>query len=140
MVNPSSRVPLGVELALATTSKPHTRTGTLLGKSALVEFSPVRATWSIEGETMAGFELGFKADTEGLINISVFVSYQVRYQIADNNIWLSAGLVENGAQKSIQVYRDGEANQPGEEVSEALPKRVLLVGETCARKPSSFGC
>lgn len=140
MVSPSSRVPLGAELALASSSKPHTRTGTLLSKSALVEFSPVRATWSIEGETMGGFELGFMADTEGLINLSVIVSYQVRYQIADNGIWLSAGLVENGAQKSIQVYREGEANEPAEEVAEAMPKRVLLVGETCARKPNSFGC
>jgi hypothetical protein len=140
VVSPSSRVPLGAELALASSSKPHTRTGTLLGKSALVEFSPVRATWSIEGETMGGFELGFMADTEGLINLSVIVSYQVRYQIADNGIWLSAGLVENGAQKSIQVYREGEANEPAEEVAEAMPKRVLLVGETCARKPNSFGC
>lgn len=110
----------------------HTRSGTILGKSAQVNFTPVSYDWSSDdGGSGSGSSFSASWGSEGAHSVSLSVGYAVSYSIGAG--WIDAGVIASSASVSVTVS------------AAAIPVAVkagppLLVSGNCKVRPGSYRC
>lgn len=80
---------LGQEVAVATSAASHLRKNVLLGRLALVRFTPVRTTWSFgDGRKSYATRPTHSFRSPGLFTVRAMVSYSVRFRFVGTTTWL----------------------------------------------------
>jgi hypothetical protein len=80
---------LGQEVAVATSAASHLRKNVLLGRLALVRFTPVRTTWSFgDGRKSYATRPTHSFLSPGLFTVRAMVSYSVRFRFVGTTTWL----------------------------------------------------
>jgi len=111
----------------------HTKSGTVLGKSAQVSFTPVGFSWSASSGGGSGVSFVTNWNSEGSQSVTLVVDYAVSYSVGAG--WIDAGSIRSSASTSVQVN-----SVPVVVVPPTPPKPPLLVSANCQARPSSYRC
>jgi hypothetical protein len=109
----------------------HSKSGTVLGRSAQVNFVPVAFDWSSDTGGGSGSSFSEIWSSEGSHGVALTVSYSVSYSVGAG--WIDAGTISSSASASVQVV-----GSPVAQVTVAPPP--LLVSANCRDHPSSYRC
>lgn len=83
-------VELGQEISVATTAASHLRKGVLLGRLALVRFTPVRTTWTFgDGRRSYATRPSHTFRSVGLFAVRAVVNYSVKFRFVGTTTWLA---------------------------------------------------
>ena len=110
----------------------HSRTGTILGQPAQVNFAPVNFDWSSDdGDSGSGNSFSTSWISEGAHSVGLTVDYAVSYSVGSG--WVDAGIISSSASASVSV-----AAAPVAISVKAAPP--LLVSGNCLIRPGSYRC
>lgn len=137
-VFPSSELSLGQAASFSSNAFVHFRAGTVLNLPTEVRFTPVSATWILDGEVIGvGNSTNYSFGEIGSHQVRVEVVYAVAYRVRGSALWI-------GEPDTITVLDDLALTVSTESDAGDYPEsptpRALLVGSDCFAKPGSFGC
>jgi hypothetical protein len=82
-------IELGQEITVATSATTHLRKNVLLGRLALVRFTPIRTTWSFgDGRKSFAARPTHSYRSVGLFTVRAVVSYSVKFRFVGTTKWL----------------------------------------------------
>lgn len=123
---------VGQAFFFAAIAATHSRTGTILGQPAQVNFDPVGYQWnSDDGDSGSGTSFSTSWSNEGSRSVSLTVEYSVSYSLGAG--WIDAGLISSSASAAVMV-----SSIPAQVASKPAPP--LLVSGNCTIHPSSYRC
>ena len=132
IVASASSVAAGQSVFFASTAKLHERSAVVLGRTAIVRFSPIAHRWSFsEGESNGSVTV-VSFDTPGSTAIALRLTYLASYRFSLTEPWLEVGPVYAEANTEILVH------QKNAEPSVSRPPR--LVFSNCVEHPSNYRC
>lgn len=83
-------IELGQSISVATTAASHLRKGVLLGRLALVRFTPLRATWTFgDGRKSYATRPSHTFRSVGLFTVRAVVNYSVKFRFVGTTTWLA---------------------------------------------------
>lgn len=82
-------IELGQDITVATSAASHLRKNVLLGRLALVRFTPIRTTWSFgDGRKSYATRPTHNFRSAGLFTVRAVVSYSVKFRFVGTTTWL----------------------------------------------------
>lgn len=123
---------IGQSIFFSAIASAHSRTATILGKAAQVNFTPVKFDWSADngaigsGGSFANSWLG-----EGSHSVSLSVDYSVSYSLGSG--WIDAGTISSSDGVAISILEAPVTSIP-------VPALPVLVSGNCKLRPGSYRC
>ena len=140
VVSPSNLLSVGQPANFSSDPKTHYRLGFVLGRSAEVRFTPLRADWNFsDGATATGARVTHSFDP-GFFDVEVVITYSISYRLEGQANWIAdPGQIGMPAIVSVEV--NDQPTLPSEELtSVVLAKTPLLVSVNCLSNRTAIGC
>ncbi|MFM6978174.1 MAG: hypothetical protein ACKOWR_05640 [Micrococcales bacterium] len=110
----------------------HSRSGTILGQAAQVQFTPISYDWSSDdGSSGSGTSFAASWSSPGVHSIGLTVSYSVSYSVGAG--WVDAGVIPSATATSVSVSAIPVAVA-------TKPNPPLLVSGNCLTRPGAYRC
>lgn len=127
-----SSVSAGQSVFLSSTARLHERSAVVLGRTAIVRFTPVAHLWRIAKSELGGSIAVVAFETPGPATVGLRLTYQASYRFSLSEAWIDVGPVYSEAIAEVSVH----AKNP-EPVAGRSPR---LVFSSCAEHISSYRC
>lgn len=119
----------------------HFRTGTILGRSAEVSFTPSSVSWSFgEGGEASGTNVSYSFASSGSKTATASVRYSVAYRFVAGGGWVTQGSIGMSAQVQVLVSASATVALPIPAPVNPTKKVVFLVARNCLGNPGAIGC
>jgi hypothetical protein len=123
---------IGQSIFFSAIASAHSRTATILGQPAQVNFTPVNFAWSADdGAAGAGASFANSWSSVGSHSVSLIVDYSVSYTLGSG--WVDAGIIASSAAIAIAIGEPAAASVP-------VPAAPVLVSGNCKVRPGSYRC
>ena len=112
----STSVTVSERFAVATSAASHFRKNTLLGRLAVVRFTPIRTVWSFgDGEKRSGFRATHSFRSKGTFTVRAVVTYSVKFRFVGTTDWLidPRGITLQTNPLIFRVRKDANKPAPG---------------------------
>ena len=83
-------IEVGDEITVSTSAMSHTRRNVLLGRLAVVRFTPIRTSWSF-GDRAKGIAVTGRHSfrSPGLFSVQALVDYSVKFRFVGSTLWIN---------------------------------------------------
>lgn len=123
---------IGQSIFFSAIASTHSRSATILGQPAQVNFTPVFFAWSADdGAAGAGGSFANSWSSVGSHSVSLSVDYSVSYTLGSG--WIDAGIIASSAAIAISIGEPAAASVP-------VPAAPVLVSGNCKVRPGSYRC
>jgi hypothetical protein len=123
---------IGQSIFFSAIASAHSRTATILGQPAQVNFTPVNFAWSADdGAAGAGASFANSWSSVGSHSVSLIVDYSVSYTLGSG--WIDAEIIASSAAIAIAIGEPAAASVP-------VTAAPVLVSGNCKVRPGSYRC